>query len=132
MVAREFDIGVFGRNLADHFIPEGHGVDDAVGLGRRGDFARACAGHIEGVARDPLDANPSEDRLLNGHFVGAATEHPSSDLGVLTLWVLADDDDVKSIPSGRQGTVNSIKEADGPQRYVLVKAASNGDEQSPQ
>ena len=132
MVLREFNVGVVGCNLVYHFVPEGHRVDDAVRLRCGGDLARAGAGQIEGVACYPLDSDPGEHCLLYGHLVGAPLEHPPPDLGVLTLGVLSDDDDVELVPTCGQGTLHSVKQPDGSQRDVLIEAAPNRNEQAPE
>ena len=62
-------------------------------------------GETEGLARDPLDPAPGEDRLLGRPARSAARVHPPADLRVLALDVLAHDDDVDRRVRRRAGSV---------------------------
>ena len=71
-----------------------------VRLRRAGELAaRALGRHVEGVARDALDAAPREDPGLLGDFVWRADVHPAAEAAVLPLGVLAHADHVDVLAS---------------------------------
>ena len=89
------DVRVIRLHRREALVPERHGVDDAVRLGRGGDvLLRPLARQLEGVAHDAVGAAAGEDRFLHRGFVLGAAEHAPADLGILALDVLAHDEEV--------------------------------------
>ena len=67
------DVRVVLGNDLEPFVPIGHGMDDAVGLGGRGQMlAFAGLGQFKGIAHDPLAAAPGKDALLDDELVISA------------------------------------------------------------
>ena len=125
----------YSAAMADEtFVPIGHGVDDAVGLGRRGQMpAGAAAGQLEGVAHDPVGAAAGEHRLLHRQFGVGALVQPAADLGILALAVLAHDqivDVARLAPGERAG--QAFEQAHGAQVDILLEAPADRDQQAPE
>src|SRR5918997_5056290 len=132
MILVGFDAGVFVRVLPEDLVPEWHGVDDAVGLGRRGDPAPSLSGELESVAHDALDAAAREGRLLHGQLLGGTVVEPAADFGVFTLVVLAHDYHVYVL--GRNPPQRALDPFEQPHRaqvYVLAETAPDRDQDPP-
>jgi hypothetical protein len=87
--------GVGLELLGEHLVPEGHRVDDPVGLGGRGQASRARRGQVAREGDDALHAAAGERRLLDGELLRGPLVQAPADLRVLALVVLADDDEVQ-------------------------------------
>ena len=62
-------IRILRRHLMETFIPEGHGVDDAVRFCGRGQMLLSLPSQIEGVPEDSVHSTAGKNCLLNGHLV---------------------------------------------------------------
>ena len=59
------DLGILRGHLGEAFVPIRHRVDDAIGLGGRGDVPfRAGHGEFEGIFQNAVHALAAEDALL--------------------------------------------------------------------
>ncbi len=127
------DLGILAGDCCEALVPERHGVDDAVRLGRRGHVLLSGAREVEGVAHDPVAAAPGEDRLLHRHLVLAVGVEPAADLGIFALVILAHDIEIDV--AGHAVAQRRLHPGQQPHRAqvdVLVKAAAQRDQQSPQ
>ncbi len=128
------NVRIVGGHGAEAFVPEGHGVDDAVRLGRRGEvLLRPSAGEVERVAHDAVHPVAGEDGLLDRDLPLRALEEPAADLRVLTLGVLPHDHEVDVLRrAAGQRRSNARQQAHRPQIHVLVEASADGYQQAPE
>ena len=128
------NIWIVGGHSGETFVPVGHRMDDAVGLGRRGHFlCRAGLRQFECVAHDPVAARAGKDRLLDRHFGIGAFIHPPADLRIFAFDVFAHDHHVDvfgSTPRQRRGDAG--QQARRAQINVLKEFAPDRDQHSPQ
>ena len=83
------DVGVILRDRPEALVPEGHGMDDTVGLRCRGDMFRiALSCQLERVAHDAVNAFTREDILLDRHFRLRAAIKAPTNLRVLAFVIL--------------------------------------------
>jgi hypothetical protein len=133
VVLARVHIGILGGDVAEHLVPEGHRVDDAVRFGRRGEVPATTLREAERVAHRAFDADAREHRFLNGDLLRSASIEPASDLGVLALIVLPDDEEVdRPRDVFTKGAGHAWKERDGAQIDVLLERATDGDEKTPE
>jgi hypothetical protein len=129
--AFQLNVGLVRCHRFTHdLIPERHGVDDAVGLGRRDELPLPSGGLFDGVPGDALDAAAGEHGFLDSGFVGLPAEHAAADLRVLAFDVLADDDDVELGDISEWGC-DAWQDLDRTQVDVLVELPADRDQQTP-
>ena len=125
MVLVGLDRGILLADSGKALVPIGHGVDDAVGFGRRGDVLFPRHGELEGVTHDAVAAHLGEDALLHRHFHLAARIEAAADLGIFALVVLAHDVEIDLAGLAiLERRIDTGEQANGPQIDVLP--ASSG------
>src|SRR5262249_48653310 len=126
-------VGIFRGELLEALIPERHSENDAVRLGRRRKVLLALAGQFKRVTKHTSDATAREHGLLDhGFFRGPLIDAPA-DVRVFSLHVFPDDleTDVAGFPVFQWG-FNALEQPDRAEIYILLKAAANRDQQTPQ
>jgi hypothetical protein len=127
------DLGIVYGHGGEALVPVGHGVDDAVRLGRRGQVSlRPTLRQLESVAKRAVDALPREDVFLDHRLLlGSGVEH-SADLGVLALVVLAHDEeiDVPGLAAGER-RADAFEEPHRPEVDVLPETAADRNQKAP-
>ena len=73
-------VRVVGAHGSKAFIPERHGMDDAVRFGGRGQMLLPFLREIEGEAQHPVYAAAGEHRFLNRDLVLGALENAPANL----------------------------------------------------
>ncbi len=88
------DLRELRGDLVEGALPQRSRVDQHVGLVDQRDRATAGAGSAEGIAHDPLDAEPRVEALLGRHLVRSAPAKRPAGADVRTLGALPADDHV--------------------------------------
>ncbi len=128
------DLGVLRAHGPEALVPVRHGDGDAVGLGGGRDMPLGARhGQFEGVAQNAVDAAAREDTLLHGHFLLGALVTAPADRRILAFAVLAHDPevDVAGLLVGERAG-HAGHEPHGPQVDVLLEAAADRDQQTPE
>src|SRR5204863_5944386 len=63
-------VGVLRPQFFERLVPQNVGVPLGVALGSHRELAAACAGELEAVAEDALDALAAVQGGLHGNFIG--------------------------------------------------------------
>ncbi len=134
MVLVGLDGWIFLLHLGEALVPERHRMDDAVGLGGRGDvLLLGLARELEGELQHAIDALAREHRLLHRHLVLGALEHAATELAVLALGVLAHhpEVDVARLAVGERRR-HALEQAHGAEVHIFVEVATDRDQEAPQ
>jgi len=92
-------------------------------------MAAARPGQLEGVPHHPVATATGKDRLLCSHLGIGITIKTSTDFGVLTFVVLADDAEVNALVVGAfQGGIDSAKTTRGAQVDILLRGSADRNE----
>ena len=127
--------GMLGKTLAEHglVLPFTElAVVLAVTFVAAPFYLRAAISAFSLVDRDTLDAAAGKDRLLHRQLARLPVMETATDLRVLALRILADDDKIdRTAPFGKW-TSDTRQQSRRPQTHVLVEASSDRDQQPPQ
>ena len=133
MELRRPDVRVAPLRGCEPFVPVGHRVHDAIGLGGRRDVpGGAGRGKLKGPIENSIHTASSENALLHRHLVVGTRVEPSPDLRVLAFDILPHHDEVDLVwPAIAQRRLHPVEDPHRAHVDILVESAADGDEQPP-
>src|SRR5215472_6251053 len=127
------DVRILSCHSPKTCIPERHGVNDPIRFCRRSQMLVSVACQFKCITQDAIDATPREDCLLDRHFLFGPFVEPAADVRVFPLIVFSDDAkfDLAGLPV-LERALDSRKQANRPEIYVLPETAADWDKEAPQ